>query len=438
MSEHPIDKHFREGLGQYRAPVSEDLWAGIAVDQLKKSRAARFTKAGLLIVGLVAVGLVTWQFWPNEAKKTTAPIDPHVPAIASQDSPTTASVVPHTKEEHATTFTPKPDLISSSTKTKTSFQKQKATHKEKASTPPQPSIQASASTVNESTKSVTSITNRVNEPSTDAEAIQSASLYNALDEVTSPSVVPNLVPATASILTLPLPLLAPYEREAPQPEVTSELPSFQRSHKTQVEIDLLGGFAYAHQVLDTKSEESRSALNAREISEFPEVSYLAGVRASLKFSKRLSARTGLLYTQVRNQFEYEQGAMGSNPILIKSSNQIRLIEVPLMLGYELPGRRFHLAINAGATINLSTKATGRYLTPNQLEPIKLSEENIYRSNIGIGWMTSLTAAYDLGQGNSLLIEPTFKSYPGSFSLPDYGLKERYWVVGLQLGLRHRL
>ncbi|MEL6140577.1 MAG: hypothetical protein AAFU67_03050 [Bacteroidota bacterium] len=430
MSEHPIDKHFREGLGQYRAPVSEDLWAGIAANQLKKRRAARLTRAGLLIAGLLTVSLIIWQIWPNNSEATTTPLEPTIPAVASRDINTTTTNHSSTEEVISAT---------SPTNQSVTISKPPSLQQEDQSKPA--SANDNRSKAISTSNLVSSILNTADQAtessSLTSEAQQSAALYSSLDKANNTSGTSHQT-ATRAILTLPLPLLAPYEREAPYPLVSEVSPSFERSRKPFVEIDLLGGFAYAHQVLDTKSEETRPELNAREISEFPEVSYLAGLRASLRLSSRFSARTGLFYTQIRNQFEYEQDVMGSDPILIKSSNRIRLLEIPLMLGYELPGRRFRLAINAGTTVNLSTKANGRYLTPNQLEPIKLSENNIYRSNIGLGWVTSLTAAYDLGQGNSLLIEPTLKSYPGSFTLSDYGLKERYWVVGLQLGLRHQL
>ena len=124
--------------------------------------------------------------------------------------------------------------------------------------------------------------------------------------------------------------------------------------------------------------------------------------------------------------------------MIRSSNQIRLLEIPLLASYELPGKRFRLAINAGPVINLSTSSNGRYLLPDLMEPVKLQENNIYRSNVGISYQASFSAAYDLGMGNSLLIEPTFRTYRSAFTTDDYPLDERYWLVGLQLGLRHRL
>lgn len=428
-NEHPIDKHFREGLQKYKAPVPQGLWGAIAADQAKKLRRQRIIRYGSLsLLSLLLLTVVGLLLWPESTAGSVDTQPPSTPsATAHQHEQSTDAQLNATSEE-LTDEVAMPTPLAAKPVT----------------------AEDAAVIINSNTNNLRDLSNTTTQVAT--ASAQSANTSTQQLSAAAPLPAPALSTATTVTNTtnqqnqsgyvinetmpvLPLPRLAPYLRPVPEPLANK---SFRRAAKPGIEIDLLGGFAYANQGLSTKTEETRDELNAREISEFSEVTYLAGLRVSYRLSDRFSLRTGVLYTQIRNQFEYDQMISPDRTILIRSTNQLRLLEVPLLLGYELPGRRFHLALNAGPIVNLSNKASGRYLLPNQMEPASIPEENIYRKNIGIGWTASLTAAYDLGMGNSLLIEPTFKSYPRTFTQPDYSLNETYWVAGLQVGLRHRI
>ena len=62
----------------------------------------------------------------------------------------------------------------------------------------------------------------------------------------------------------------------------------------------------------------------------------------------------------------------------------------------------------------------------------------FRPRAGTAFYGSLTALYHLGGRYSLLAEPFLKSYPQSFTRPEYALSQTYWMSGVQLGLRVRL
>ena len=448
MSQHPIDKLFQQGLGKHKAAVPDSLWANIAADQEKKALKARNFKVAILSGSLLLVMLLGFLFWQYGqqpamtadtqtvvAEQTNAESSILDETVTSNDKLTDAALK---HQNTSLSNSQESEQITTSSFTNTS----------RVTAP-------SVAAVNDrndnnwgtTQKSAQAITSSATDNPAPANEYISNDNQLKINDVVHSNDLPDLaifsapnVTEISPIATLPLPRLAPYERELPS--VSAVASSTIRKRKKGIEVDLLGGFAYAHQVLSTDNEDNRNELNAREISEFPGLSYLAGLRVSYRLNDHFSLRSGLSYGQIRNQFEYDQmvnfGTDSMKTLLIRSNNQIRILEVPLLLGYELPGKRFRLAINAGPILNISTKATGRYLLPNQQRPVLLEENNIYRSNIGLGWQGSLTAAYNLGGGNSLLIEPTFKSYPRSITNGDYSLKERYWMAGLQIGLRHRL
>lgn len=436
MSQHPIDQLFQQGLGKQKAAVPESLWENIAADQARKAAKARNFKVAMFSAGsLVLALLLGLVFWPVEDTSNTP---------LTNDVATSESSVSPAKETTPDATTPVTETQTTKEKLTTAQNTNAGADRNSIASVDLSNLNSSVNRKNTTTARTTTDLSTTSEvqPSVPANSTtETASNSNVADATKLPAIFSAAnVTEIAGIPTLPLPLLAPYERPLPQVSVAES--SIIRKRKKVIEVDILGGFAYAHQILSADSEDNRSALNAREISEFPGLSYLAGIRVSYHLNDRISLRSGLNYGQIRNQFEYDQnvnvGTDSMQTLLIRSNNRLRLLEVPLLVGYELPGKRFRLAINAGPILNLSTKAGGRYLLPNQQSPVLLEENNIYRNNIGLSWQGSLTAAYDLGGGNSLLIEPTFKSYPRSFTTSAYPLKERYWMAGLQIGLRHKL
>jgi hypothetical protein len=212
--------------------------------------------------------------------------------------------------------------------------------------------------------------------------------------------------------------------------------SFRAAPRHRFQTEFLFGVAYANQSFSVNDEANRLLLNAREVSEFPEASYQVTLRTNYRMNDRLLLTGGLTYSEIRNQMEYDQVVNGmSTPLTI--NNSIRLLEAPLLIGYRMPGRRLHVAINAGPVINLSTSARGRFLHPDAPQPLDLATDGNYRRNIGVGFMTSLSSTYRIGDKDPflLVVEPFFKSYPTAFSVKDAPLKETNWVAGLQLGIR---
>ncbi|PHI18830.1 hypothetical protein CEQ90_15880 [Lewinellaceae bacterium SD302] len=437
MSEQ-IDKIFREKLGRHKAPVSSapDIWAAIASDQARKRKRARLMTATKYAGALLLLLAIVWPSYNYFNSSIDAAAEQEIksglPAATFQLKDEAQAVsTPLVTEQPPNSLADNGD-ISAQVEVDQLADRRLTNHATTATDKKILNQSASSTVMTSGSAASEKLTEQVVLGDQPIQMIEeSRTTLAAVDQ------------RADQLPTLPLPILSPRAASVPAPVANvldQEQESFERSKKNRLEIDLLAGPAYANQLFTLDDEADRELLNAREISEFPTVSLLAGVRVSYRLGPRWSIRTGLLYTQVRNQFEFEQRspAPSEATILIKSSNQIKMLEVPLLASFTLPGRRFRLALNAGPVINLSTTANGRYLLPDLMEPVSLEDENIYRNNIGLSYQFSFTAAYDLGMGNSLLVEPTFKNYRSSFTHADYALNERYWLAGLQIGLRHRI
>ena len=223
----------------------------------------------------------------------------------------------------------------------------------------------------------------------------------------------------------------PRKRKAPQ--------TIARAPRHQTQTEMLFGAAYANQLLTANSNEDIGLLSARENSEFPELSYQITLRQAYRLTDRVTLRGGLTYVDIRNQFDYEELIDGQLQ-LTRRNNHIRMLEVPVLAGLTLPGKRLRVSVNAGPVFNLTTSVQGRYLDPDSPEPLDLATAGRFRTYTGVGYMASLTTTYAVGKRDPfvLVLEPFFKHYPGSFTEPGARIREAYWLAGLQLGVRRSL
>ncbi|MEM9525167.1 MAG: hypothetical protein AAGA31_01105 [Bacteroidota bacterium] len=209
---------------------------------------------------------------------------------------------------------------------------------------------------------------------------------------------------------------------------------FRAAPRHRSRTELLFGVSYSRQNLQVNSPDAVALRDARSVSEFPEAGYQITLRQTHRFSKNFHFMGGLTYAEIRNQYDYPLFGTGRD---LKINNQIRMLEVPLLFGYSLPGKRLKVSLNAGPVVNLTTATRGIFLHPDFTDPLDLAEAGNYRKNVGMGFMTSLTTTYPIGNKEPfiLVVEPFFKSYFSSFTQAGAPLREKYWVAGLQLGVR---
>ncbi|MEM6770974.1 MAG: outer membrane beta-barrel protein, partial [Bacteroidota bacterium] len=234
--------------------------------------------------------------------------------------------------------------------------------------------------------------------------------------------------ATVDRPQLPLPAVAPPGSN-----------TFRSGGSRKLQTELLFGIAYARQEFGLEDQSAAPLRDLRQSSEYPEFGYQITLRGTYQVSERLRLLAGLTYAQIRNELEYEIFNNGSSTF-VRTNNNINLLEVPVLLGYSVPGRRVNVTVNAGPLVNLATSARGRFLDPDFGQPLDLATEGNYRKNVGIGFMASLSTTYRVGKKYpfTLLVEPYFKTYPTAFTVKGASLRESYWVAGIQLGVRKTL
>lgn len=220
---------------------------------------------------------------------------------------------------------------------------------------------------------------------------------------------------------------------------------------------------YANRTLALKTNDQTNYLQARSDSERFRYAYSAGLRASLVSRSGIALRTGLMYAQINERFDYENGTatdmvieeiidngqlLGYDTTIVTGTrikttfNRFHLIDIPVILGYELEFRRWIFSVNGGAYFNLLFKKKGEILNQNLL-PQRFDANNgntfqPFRKSVGMSYFGSFGLYYKAKENLQFVVEPHFRYYPTSFTNEGYDLKQNYWSAGVMMGVRYRI
>ena len=171
----------------------------------------------------------------------------------------------------------------------------------------------------------------------------------------------------------------------------------------------------------------------------------------------MSFRTGLNYSQVNEKFSYVNGNiiqtiyitdnngdttgsyMASSSRYKITYNKFRMLDIPLVVGYEMGNTRFHANINAGIIINVHSWQKGD-VVDYDLNPVNINssgKESPYqfKSNIGLGFLGAVSLYYKISDRMHILAEPYYRYNFTSASKAELTFKQKYNMAGLRLGLR---
>lgn len=230
--------------------------------------------------------------------------------------------------------------------------------------------------------------------------------------------------------------------------------------------ELQGGLELPMREFQARNAEAVEYARQREQTELPSGAFSTMLRFSAISEKGLALRTGLQYAQINERFSYfnenEQRTIitdiyDSNGQLIRTdtvwvagaeytgSNRYRMINLPFIVGYERDLGAITFAINAGASLNLRMDAGGKYLSPDDLQqPVPFGSSapaeqgNTYKTSLGLGWYGSLGFIYEMKHNWQLIAEPSFRIFPKSLTLGNHPVDHRYFIAGINLGIRRAL
>jgi hypothetical protein len=196
--------------------------------------------------------------------------------------------------------------------------------------------------------------------------------------------------------------------------------------------------------------------------------FSAGARYTKVFNNGISARAGINYSQINEKFKYVNASEIRNVMVITtrviirapgdtiyvndtlrfqqtgtrvktSTNKLHSIDIPLMMGYELGNGRLHANISAGAIINLYAWYKGEQLDtsyqPVSITTGKGNPNYQYKTNIGVGFISSVSVYYKLNDTWHLFAEPYFRYNLAPMSKPNLNIQQKYHTAGMRMGIR---
>lgn len=409
-----LDRTFSDKLRDRVAPVPAGMWARIAAARARKPVARWLLSAAALLLLLITVGVAFNRASADSPQQPAGPNSSDTP-VAQVEGLTVNKVA----GDQATNETFSPEDAATTNET--------SSEGLPVGTEAPPSTPSAATTTNNS------LPPTMGTEADQVEEVVAAPSTTSLTPVRPlrTAVAVKMLPGDPAQLALP---------EAALPETAPLATStFRNSGSKGLQTELLFGISYARQEFSLQDPAAASLRDLRQASEYPEFGYQITLRGTYRFSERVRLLAGLTYAEIRNELEYDLFSNGTST-LVRTNNNIRMLETPVLLGYSVPGRRVNVTVNAGPVINLTTAVRGRFLDPDFSQPQDLAAEGNFRKNVGVGFMTSLSTTYQIGKKHpfTLLVEPYFKTYPTAFTVKNAPVREKYWVAGIQLGVRKTL
>ena len=185
--------------------------------------------------------------------------------------------------------------------------------------------------------------------------------------------------------------------------------------------------------------------------------YSAGLRYTRVFNSGMSLRAGVNYSQINEKFTYVQGNLVQITYIINVNgdttgsyittgtrykttyNKYRSVDVPVLVGYEMGNGKIHANISAGAVVNLYSWQKGEVLDtsyqPVSITTGKGSAPYQFKTNAGVGFITSASVYYKLNEKVHIMAEPYFRYNFAPMNNETLTLKQKYSTVGLRFGIR---
>ena len=186
-------------------------------------------------------------------------------------------------------------------------------------------------------------------------------------------------------------------------------------------------------------------LNHRNKTEKFHNAYSAGIELRLKV-RQWSVHTGLHYSQINEQNTYTlQDVVGDidNPgitgdYIRTAYNRNRMLEIPLLVGYQWSRGPWAIEAQVGGNIGLATWSEGEVFDETTLMYTRYTKDNEYNPYTTKGIHSVQGGAmisYKAGYFHEYFVRPYYRSYLGDFTRETYALRQRNTGLGVQAGVR---
>lgn len=213
---------------------------------------------------------------------------------------------------------------------------------------------------------------------------------------------------------------------------------------------------------------SAQYLLKKDSAESMQVSYSAGLRLVKPITDNFLVKAGLQYSQVNQKYVYRTEnevktttvvtvrtiirAPGDTVVVQDTSvlqtvgfrtntvrNRFRTIDIPVTLGYQFGNDDLKIGLNAGVVVNLNSWYQGVILDSTlSTVPISKTGNGVYKTNIGLGLIGSISVVKRLSDDMHVFFEPYFRYNLSDMTTSQAAYRQKFSVGGLSIGLRVNL
>ena len=229
-------------------------------------------------------------------------------------------------------------------------------------------------------------------------------------------------------------------------------------------LELVASPEYVFRSLSSKSQEFGDYAGSRDKMEEIRGGFTAGLRISAVTDFGVSLRTGIQYGQINevlnfrdpndgriivtDVYDLDGNFIGTDTTYVVGThvvityNRHRMIDVPVMAGYEFQFPRFSMVVHGGVLFNLMFEQKGKILGPEG-QPVAVTSGlahhyPAFRDNLGMSLAGSIGFNYRLTPDIQFIVEPQFRIILDPVTRPGYPLNQDYFLTGVHLGVRKRL
>ncbi len=201
--------------------------------------------------------------------------------------------------------------------------------------------------------------------------------------------------------------------------------------------------------LQPKSEDHMGLFTIRSESEETLESLGGGIKIKLKHKSGLWGASGMDYMQLTERFNYYNQnkrltfsdtslTMQTRTVEKRIHNHLKLLSIPVEIGYDLELENWDLTAGAGVLVNLSLKTEGTIMGEN-LGFIQLGtgQGDIFKNRIGVAYTFGLGVNRSINDQWSVGLSPRMVYFPNSFTQETYNLEQNYWLLTMNAGVCYK-
>jgi len=221
----------------------------------------------------------------------------------------------------------------------------------------------------------------------------------------------------------------------------------------------------------TNNNADESYLRLRKNTERYFYSHSMGVRVGYNLTSHISVKAGYDYTEVQERLSYsyipgtdEAIRMGLtvdsvsgtliDPLTNSSKDTIignyqvigevtvpnyyKYYNIPFIINYTIGKNKLKWSTGVGTFLNVGLKTKGSIINQDRVTRTNLAsntEQNPYRSSVGMGASLEFMMAYELRKNITFLVGPHAKYYLGNISKSNAPLNEKFFNWGVFTGLK---